>query len=81
MHGVCVTTQIGISPRNDCVALPYRNSLTQNVLTKLNEQSEAVCTWQVSFVRTEIKGYLGLVPPKQMRQIQAKLEEIKARED
>jgi hypothetical protein len=79
LHGVCVTTQISAELRSFCVPLPYRKRGGHNVLTKLNQQSNAVCTWQIAFLASKIIHFGGLVEPKHMRVIQEKLKEIQDR--
>ncbi len=79
LHGICVTHEIGISPREDCVPVPW--NVSGNVLTKLTKESEAVCTWQVSFTRSEIEKTGGLLRATDTDKLLDKLREIQARGD
>ncbi len=75
--GVCVTHEIGQSPKEDCVPVPWK--LDGNVSTKLKVQSEAVCTWAVRFTKDEIRSVGGFLKPKDLEEVLSKLDEIKAR--
>ena len=77
LHGVCLTTQVGEASREDCIPVPWHPQ--GNVITKLTGECEAVCTWLVSFRRTDVQSARGLVPPKDMSKILEKLREIRER--
>jgi mRNA-degrading endonuclease toxin of MazEF toxin-antitoxin module len=71
---VAVTTQAHEAPREHCVALPWARG--PGCITKLTEPSATVCTWLCTINKSAIRKVGGLVPPKFVKEILAKIDEM-----
>ena len=70
---VAITTQLDQAPEDDQVKLQYDPRGTCR--TQLRQVCAAVCTWRVRVRVADIRGYLGVVPGRQMLEINAKIAE------
>jgi len=76
---VCITTEIGRSPPEECVALPWHRA--GHPRTKLKEESEAVCTWNLMIPVSAIREFGGLIPLPIYLSILQKCKAIKSKQN
>ena len=70
---VAITTQLDQAPEDDQVKLQFDPRGTCR--TQLHQECAAVCTWRVRVRVADICAYLGVVPGRQMLEINAKIAE------
>ena len=69
---VAISTQIGAASPEAEVELPWDRR--GHARTKLKERSAAVCTWMEKVSVASIREYAGIVPGRQLLEIQKRLK-------
>jgi mRNA-degrading endonuclease toxin of MazEF toxin-antitoxin module len=73
---VVISSQFNQAPAEVQVSLPWQAQ--GHPRTGLRKRCAAVCTWLVSISQSGIESYGGLVPAKQLLQIEQIIDELKA---